>query len=56
MDRSEVFDGPGLTGLVDLHDSSANTAPARHQRASDPGRKIFEVRGSINDSSLRIGR
>lgn len=44
MDRSDAFDGAGLTALVDFHEE------LRSQKGSlvisglrDPGRKIFEV-------------
>jgi anti-sigma B factor antagonist len=44
MDRSEVFDGPGLTGLVDLHDElRKHRGQLVISGLRDPGRKIFEV-------------
>jgi anti-sigma B factor antagonist len=44
MDRSEVFDGAGLTGLVELHDElRAQRGQLVISGLRDPGRKIFEV-------------
>ena len=44
MDRSEVYDSVGLTGLADLQDELREVGGnIRISGLCDPGRKIFEV-------------
>lgn len=44
MDRSEVFDGPGLSALLDLQDElRARGGGLRICGLGDPGARIFEV-------------